>query len=67
MVKKYSCFGRSTLLLTVSEKFHTRKNCISRTAKHRIKQKKKDDPAKLAEISSYKKNEDVETHKNLEK
>ena len=66
MVLKYSCFSRSTLLLTVSEKFHTRKNCILRTAKHRTKQKKKD-PAKLAEISSYKKNEDVETHKNLEK
>ena len=60
---KYSCFRRGALLLTVSEKFQTRKSCISSKIKHTwnkakgiFVRKKENDTAELDEISFYKKN-----------
>ena len=60
---KYSCFRRGALLLTVSEKFHTRKSCISSKIKHTwnkakgiFARKQENDTAELDEISFYNKN-----------
>ena len=60
---KYSCFRRSALLLTVSEKFHTRKSCISSKIKHTwnkakdiFARKQENDTAELDEIIFYNKN-----------